>query len=140
MSDDVKDLAVAEECHPLDRAEDAQIRLQAVVDRLWDESVGVVIGAMAFSELPEGTPPDAEPPEKWIQELGREMAQRKHRIAAYAQMNRKNAPMALQMAATVVAGMVKAQAHRDISPQMNVRIVNLPRMELQKFPELKVDE
>lgn len=92
-------------------------------------------------------PESPEMPAEWLEELGatppeghpaklREL-QRRKRIAQYALMSNKNAPVAITIAAKVLSGMQKANALKDSAPrELNLTMVSIssPNQPVPLFP------
>lgn len=92
-------------------------------------------------------PESPEMPAEWLEELERtpeeEHAaklrefQRRQRIAQYALMSNKNAPVAITIAAKVLSGMQKANAMKDAAPrELNLTMVSIsaPGQPVPMFP------
>jgi len=104
------------------RWEHAQLR--ALEDEIYLESMGMLRDALRFPELREGCV------ERWCQELGsKDLALRRHAIAAAGAMPAKDAPIALQLAKSVVVAVHKGRkdAGLDATPLgIQVQIVVTP--------------
>jgi len=106
-----------------ERWEHAQLR--ALEDEIYLESMGMLRDALRFPELSE-----AAHLERWAEELGSEdLALRRRAIAAAGQMPAKDAPIALQLAKSVVVAVHKGRkdAGLDAEPLgIQVQIVVAP--------------
>ena len=114
-------------------------RLADVEDELLDDSAIILQYANKFADID----PDAkEPPQEWIDEMGPEKAIKCLRVAKAAWLGSKESPMALKLASTTVASVMKARATRDHkeAPRFNVAVVQLPAAAPVEFPKLKVDK
>ena len=106
-----------------ERWEHAQLR--ALEDEIYLESMGMLRDALRFPELAEEAAL-----ERWTEELGSEnLALRRRAIAAAGQMPAKDAPIALQLAKSVVVAVHKGRkdAGLDAEPLgVQVQIVISP--------------
>jgi hypothetical protein len=125
--------------------------LKRMENELYRESHEVVFSAVAHTF--DIDPTDPELPAEWMAELQdcvteeertakeREL-QRRKRIAQYALMPPKEAPVALQIAAKVLGGMQKARAMEGAAPKhLNVTLVSVaaPDQPVPLFPEKEID-
>jgi hypothetical protein len=124
--------------------------LKKMENELYKESHDVVFSAVAHTF--DLDPAVNEIPLEWQEELEgctterertaklRELDKRK-RIAQYALMPPKDAPVALQIAAKVLTGMHKANAAKDASPKhLNLTMVSIsaPNQPVPVFPVKEV--
>lgn len=121
--------------------------LKKMENELYTESHNLVYSTVAHTfDLDPAQPADTMPA-AWEAELAagevtvEQLAKRK-RIAQAAWQSPKNAPVALQIAAKVLAGMQKASAMRDQAPKsLNLTLVSItaPDQPVPQFPskELK---
>lgn len=101
-----------------------QEKLRGLEDDLLEHSLEVVGGTCSFAELdPEKF---EEIPQHWIDELGEEAANRKHRLARAGWLPAKEAPVAITTATKIVTGIVRARATEKAGPKsLNMNIVQL---------------
>jgi len=111
--------------------------VEQVVDQLFQESASIVASAMRFADI-EGDEDD--PPEQWIEQLGEKEAKKALRIAKFAQIPSKNAPIALEMAQKVLTGLIRAKMDRPAEGRpINIQIVQFEKERIE-FPEVILDE
>ena len=119
--------------------------LKKMENQLYQESHKVVFSAVTHTF--DLDPTDPEMPAAWLQELEdgtvtvEELAKRK-RIAQYALMSPKEAPVALQIAAKVLGGMHKARAMEGAAPKhLNLTMVSIsaPNQPIPLFPEKEIE-
>jgi hypothetical protein len=126
--------------------------LKKMESRLYEECTEVVQTAIRHTfELNPEQPNDI--PAEWLEELElcqseeerteklRELDKRK-RIAQYALMPNKSAPVVLQLAAKVLIGMGKARASQTHTHQhLNLTYVAIPspNQPIPQFPEKKIE-
>lgn len=119
--------------------------LKKIENQLYNECTEVVFGAVKYTF--EIDPSDPELPAAWLEELEAgtvtmEELQKRKRIAQYALMPPKEAPVALQMAAKVLGGMQKARAMAGAAPKhLNLTVVSIsdPNQPTPLFPEKEID-
>jgi hypothetical protein len=107
--------------------------IQDVEEELHAESATILLDALHFADpCLEGTPDGeggmlpAQVPDKWIQELGTERAQRRFRTAQLALLPSKEAPVGLKMAKDALVGMAKVAAAKSAPARaINMVVVNL---------------
>ena len=85
--------------------------LQELENQVIEKNLQVFADAAHFGELDPESPDDI--PLEWEIELGPERAREKHRIARYALMSAKEAPVGLQMSKAIVTAAIKAKAERS---------------------------
>jgi hypothetical protein len=111
-------------------------RIRAIEDSIYQQSASVVFGALRFADL---TPESEEPPQSWVDELGKEEAWRQFRSARYATMPGKDAPEGIKVASTVFAAITKARAAEKGGPRnLNVAFVQMSAP-LPQFPVVEVE-
>jgi hypothetical protein len=115
------------------RWEHAQLR--ALEDEIYLESMGMLRDALRFPELSE-----QDHLERWSQELGSDdRALRRRAIAAAGQMPAKDAPIALQLAKSVVVAVHKGRKDAGLDAQplgIQVQIVLTP----PTYPKQRLSE
>ena len=98
-------------------------RADELEEEIYQDAIRVTGASLKFAEVDEES---SEPPEAWILEHGLEEATVRHRIARYAQMNAKAAPVGLKMAVQTLQGMARARAERDQGPRtLNMQVVQV---------------
>lgn len=120
---------------PLARETIEKFRL--LEDEILSEATDIIQGAMSFHKI---DPTAKEPPDEWVKSLGRERATERFRLAQYALMNAKEAPVGLKMATAVHGSIVKARSTEKAGARpLNVMLVQMPAANV-KYPELEVGE
>ena len=106
-------------------------KLQRMEEDILERSLEVVQASMHWQDIE----PDAEePPQAWVDELGREGAQKRFRVARAAWQSAKTAPVGLSLAKATALGITKVRAMTKMAtPTLNVNFVNF-----QAPPELQV--
>jgi len=116
-----------------ERWEHAQLR--ALEDEIYLESMGMLRDALRFPELSE-----QGHLERWSEELGSDdLALRRRAIAAAGQMPAKDAPVALQLAKSVVVAVHKGRKDAGLDAQplgIQVQIVVVP----PTYPKQRLSE
>ena len=127
----------------------AERELKKLESELHQECRKVVFSAVTHAF--DVDPADPELPAEWLAELGdcvdeEERASklrdlnRRRRIATYALLPPKEAPVALQIAAKVLGGMDKADAMKGAAPrELNLTLVSFPAPD-QSVPMFPVKE
>jgi len=114
-----------------------EVLVQRVVDQLFEESTKVVAAAMRFADIEVGA---TEVPRAWVAEMGQEEAEKAFRIAQFAQMSKKEAPIGLELAARLATGITKSKMERDNADRpINIAFVRFERTE-KSFPEVIVED
>lgn len=112
-------------------------RLRSLEDEILNEATEVISGSLAFSKI---DPEDPEPPVAWVRDLGEERARERHRLAKYALMSQKDAPVGLKMATVVYSSIVKARAtEKGGTRVLNVALVQMPAANVT-YPKREVGE
>lgn len=96
-------------------------KLQRMEEDILERSLGVVQASMHWQDIE----PDAEePPQAWVDELGKEGAQKRFRVARAAWMSAKTAPVGLSLAKATALGITKVRAMTKMAtPTLNVAFV-----------------
>ena len=122
---------------PVEKKSKIQLRaeaLRSIEDGILERSQAVVDDALHFGEF---DPEDPNPPQAWVEELGQERAEKRLRMAKYALMSAKEAPVGLAIAKATFASIIKARATEKQGPrQLNVNVVNMTA----PLPEFRVIE
>ncbi len=127
-------------------AELAERELKKIENELYKEASEVVLSAVKHTF--DINPESLELPVEWMEELQaceteeeaakkREELARRRRIAEYSLQSPKNAPVALQIAAKVMTGMMKARAMEGAAPKhLNLTMVSIsaPGQPVPEFP------
>lgn len=118
------------------RREYVKTRLEILEEEVLHDSLVLIGSAMRFAEIPEG----GAVPEKWIEEYGEEEAKIRAKIAGFACMSNKDAPVALKMAVTAMLGIQKARSLRDTggTKTLNLQIVQITAP-LPQFAEKEIE-
>lgn len=112
-------------------------RLRLLEDEILEEATETIIGALKFSKI---DPESKEPPKDWIAALGPERAAERFRLAKYALMDQKNAPVGMKIATNVHASITRArQTEKAGSRALNVTLVQMPAAHVE-YPRLEVGE
>lgn len=115
-------------------------RLRSLEDDLLLEATETIQGAGHFYKISEEDIKSDTPPAAWVNELGEERARERFRLAKYALMSAKDAPVGLKMALQVHSSIVKARATEKAGSRvMNVQLVRMPEA-IVEYPELEVGE
>lgn len=111
-------------------------RLRNVEDKVLGKALTIVQDALHFADLDMG---DSKIPDAWVDEVGIDGAERRHRAATWSQLNAKEAPVGLKMAKEVLVGIVKARATEKAEPKrLNIAITKID-FQLPAFPSVAVD-
>jgi hypothetical protein len=111
--------------------------IRAVEDEIHKESANVLRGVLAFSEV---DPAWESPPDDWIAAYGQVEAEKRFRLAKYALMNAKEAPVGLKLAKDTFVGMSKARAaEKGGARTLNMTFVQMSRP-MPVFPEKDVEK
>lgn len=122
----------------------AERGLKKLENQIYEECNSVILSVV--KDTFEIDPSDKELPAAWLLEIERgsltlEEAQKRQRIARYALMPPKEAPVALQIAAKVLSGMYKARAMEGAGPKhLNLTMVSIsaPGQAVPQFPVKEV--
>ena len=118
--------------------------LKKLENQIYEECNSVILSVVKDTFDLDPTSPEL--PAEWLQEiedgsLTLEQAQKRKRIAQYALMPPKEAPVALQIAAKVLSGMHKARAMEGAGPKhLNLTMVSIsaPNQPIPQFPVKEV--
>lgn len=107
-----------------------------VEEKLYDECLEVLDGVVSFADLDPEHPEVM--PKGWVERFGKKEAIKRQRLAAYALMSAKNAPIGIQVAKNVAVGVLKARAESQKAvPRLNVSFVQMT-VQLPHFQEKEV--
>lgn len=105
-------------------------RIKDAQARLIERSGTVVEAALCFAEI---DPTMDGPPDEWVQQLGKEAAEKKFRVARAAWTPTKSAPAGISVAQAILLGVMKSRSQEVAAaapPTSNVQIVvNMPQFE-----------
>lgn len=101
----------------------AQEGLKLMRDRMLMSSLEVMEAATAFVEV---TPDDTEPPEDWVRKYGLEGARRRLRVAQYAHLPAKFAPVGLTLAPKIALGIMNIDAKLKAPPRALNLTIQMP--------------
>jgi len=110
--------------------------LREIEDRVLARTLGIVEDFLHFGDIPLGS---QDVPAEWQDELGPERAERRHRLASWAQMGTKDAPVGLKYTKEILVGIVKARATEKAEPKtLNLAITKIDFC-LPEFPKTRVE-
>lgn len=118
----------------------AERGLKKLENQIYEECNSVILSVV--KDTFDIDPQDPELPAAWLEEieagtLTKEEAAKRKRIAQYALMPPKEAPVALQIAAKILSGMHKARAMEGAGPKhLNLTMVSIsaPNQPVPLFP------
>ncbi len=117
-------------------AQQKQVALRRIEDQLLDDVTGIMSGVLKAADIPdedEGVPPE------WVAQYGQKEAEKRHRLARYGKMSRKEAPVALFLAQGVHSSIIKARSTEKAGNRvLNVTMVNFPKANVE-YPRRKLD-
>jgi hypothetical protein len=96
--------------------------MRAAEDRLLDESLAIVDGVLQFADVEPG---QEEPDEELVMRLGLERARKAHRLARVGWAAKKDAPVGIAVAQSVMLGIIKARATEKQTRELNVIAVQV---------------
>lgn len=107
--------------------------LQGLEDSLLEESMDIVGGVLRFADIAPGQLVDeegkilpiGEPPPAWVSQYGRERAEKMYRLALAGWASKKDAPVAIEVARTIMIGIIKARAKDPTPTDLNVSVVQV---------------
>jgi hypothetical protein len=103
----------------LDRARQIKSFEEALLVRALEVSDSV----LRFAEIDQDA---TEPPEEWVNELGKKGARERFRIAKAAWMGANEAPIGIKTSAQLAASIIKARSTEKAAPrQLNIGVVHL---------------
>ena len=98
--------------------------LKDIEDEILEESSKVIRDALRFRDV---EPDTEEPLPEWVEQFGREEAERMLRMAKAAHLNAKTAPVGFSIAKATMVGITKSRAAGDGARQLNIGIsINMP--------------
>ena len=116
--------------------EQASLAVEVLTAQLFQENLQILLDAARFADIPRGS---REVPQSWIDQMGEERATAAFRVALYAQMSAKEAPVALKMATTVVLGVMKA-LEASTARKRPLSVGHAVEMPAPQFAEIEVDD
>lgn len=100
---------------PNETLADAKERdLASVEDELFNKSSEILSGALSFADI---DPENPAPPSEWLEKYGPDEAGRRFRLAKYALMSAKEAPVGIKVAESLARGIMKSRALQKAAPQ-----------------------
>lgn len=112
-------------------------RLRDIEAEIQEEAAEVIQGALSFADI---NPTDTEPPHEWVKALGMERAWKRFKLAQFALLTPKEAPIGLRMAKDVMMGYARVRSKEKIGPKtLNMVVVQMTGT-LPTFPEREVDK
>ena len=115
--------------------------LKTIEADLFQQAMQVTLDSLKAFEV---TFDQEEPPQEWVDQLeysypgkGYELAMVKLRTAQAGSLNKKDAPIAIQVAQAITVGISRSRAQLNAGPKtLNVQLVQLPASVMPEFPEL----
>ena len=119
------------------RAELKEIELRGIEDDILCETSAIIRDVTRFRDID----PDSEaPPPEWIAEHGADEAKKRFRLAKVGWSPKKDAPVGIEVARSVMVGIVKARATEKKGPStLNVAFVKMTSP-FPQFLEMEVEE
>lgn len=107
-------------------------RIEELENEIFERAAGVVNAFCAFTEV---DPRQAEPPESWITEYGREGAAQRLMVAKAGWLPASVAPAGAKLAAQVMAGIARGRGYRVRVTQNNLNVkIALPAPTTPEHP------
>jgi hypothetical protein len=116
---------------PRRRVSAAEIRaekLRGIEDEMLQKSMSIINDSLHFADV-DFSQENPKVPDEWMEELKDDTVavERRMRIAKYAMLSAKNAPIGLVMANRFAVGVIKARATEKVGNRtLNVAVVQLP--------------
>lgn len=111
-------------------------RMKSIEDDIFGRCATIMQDALAFRDI---DPQMTEPPAEWLQEMSPEEARKRFRVAQMATLSRKEAPVAIELASKMLAGIVKARSMDKQGPRvLNMTFVNMEGV-VPNYKEVKVE-
>jgi len=125
----------------ISRKERVEERLAELEASIYEDSLQTVDDILKFADVePEQLKEGERPPEVWVEKLGLEGAKRRLRVAKYALLPKKDAPVGISVACNLVAAISNARAKTQQGPKtLNVQFVQISAP-LPVFPEIEVEK
>ena len=115
-------------------------RLRSLEDEILLDATETITGALGFSKISDADITRDEPPAAWVRDLGPARAAERFRLAKYALMSQKDAPVGLKIATAVHSSIVKARAtEKGGTRVLNVALVQMPAANIT-YPKREVGE
>lgn len=136
------DRALPKDTPPLERAKAADIAQAEAggYERVTELAQGIVESGLSFADI---SPADVAPPQKWIDKLGVEEAERRFRLARAAWLPRGDAPAGMSIAVDILKMDAKVKAAAKTPATQNLSIaIQMNVTPQQTYPEIveAVDE
>jgi hypothetical protein len=116
--------------------------LQALEQKLVTQSATIIEDALRFTEWPVDDP-DAQKAtyELWLDTEGPEVANRRRSAIVAAWASKKDAPVGLDIARSILVADMKASATRDSGTKvLNVQRIEFAAPKMDDYPEMEVKE
>lgn len=112
--------------------------LVLIEEHVFRSAMEMIEGMNAFSDIE----PDAtEPPQEWIQDLGKKMAWKKFRIAKASWMGSKEAPIALRIVPPIAGAIMRARVGlTPMESQQRALPIKFPVADITMYEEIVVKE
>lgn len=116
-------------------------RIKGIEDELFERHAQVLQDAALFRDI---DPSQQEPPQEWVDRLGKRDAERTYRLARAAWLPKKDAPAGFDISRSVVASMLKARVGRGEGATINIGIFMPPpdpdrTIEDEPYPIVEVE-
>lgn len=132
-----KPLAERRRQEKLEKAKQRERSLRAIESEMLEKSIQISMDCMRFAEV---EPDSDEPPGSWVRELGYDKAMERLKLAKSGWMNKKEAPIGVQIAQVIAVGIIRSRATEKAGPRtLNVQMVQMSAP-LPTFPELELPE
>lgn len=120
-------------------AERRELQLKEAETRLLEKTLTVLDASVSTFELTDAELQAPKPPERWVREDGPEKAMERFNIARNARLNKRDAPIAIDIASKVHAAATRARAAKkgDAQP-LNAVVVSMTLTAPPAFEEREV--
>lgn len=122
-------------------AERRELQLKEAEARLLEKTMTVLDASVSTFELTDQELQAPTPPERWVRESGADKAMERFNIARNARLNKRDAPIAIDIAAKVHAATTRARAaEKGKVVPLNAVVVNMTLQAPPAFEEREVHE
>jgi hypothetical protein len=114
--------------------------VRGIEDRLLEKSAAILSDSLRYYEVTED---QKKPPLEWVEELGKDGAQERMRIARYAQKSTRNSPIGTHLARDVFLGIINVRAKRQEAEQpreLNATFTQINISAPPQYPEIVVTD
>lgn len=116
-------------------------RIQALEARLYEKSLSVSEAIADFGSIPHDAEGQALLMVEWTEKYGREMAEKRMRIAQACWLAAKEAPVGLKYVNDVTVGIMKAKAKSPTEHRhLNATLVQISVQEPKQLEAIDIDE